>query len=460
MYEENDCNEETTPRREVVEVMTKWCKGQWLKVWYPIVAAALVSLIVDCCKPPDRRVEAEIAQLKASTEFLKLSKVKDSAIVDHLTNQVEQMKYEVAKNDLLISVARQLSGNADTQTVERIKHQLITHFTTEFRRTYLTQYEFAKEKDATTATTQLMTTAALARGGDREAYDRLKMIARSTNDMARVAKAVVSEVDYKYDQKRLISLNRSILIEAKTEKRASLDGCIFEIYAGRLVVEAIHSATDIGDPKVVGTFVRVVKYSKSLDEVFAAILGIEQLTKQRFPALGVEEVLAWWDKHSSETKYLLPDERVDRLYTDIAGEGGVFAPGSEKALKLMDGLYSILQDDKNHNCDRVAVCALQIALRQGFVKDEKKREHLRAVIKLAIDRYGSSAYKLSDWYVYNAVYLFIYDHDNFVEFVKKRSAAHLEFEKEVKDAGFFNDTFFSSPLWPLQNEEKKQGHGK
>ena len=85
----------------------------------------------------------------------------------------------------------------------------------------------------------------------------------------------------------------------------------------------------------------------------------------------------------------------------------------------------------------VAVCALQIALRRGFETDVKRRKHIRDVAKVALERYGRSEFRLSDWYVYNAVYLFIYEQDKFVDFVKKRGEEYPAFEKEVRELHFF-----------------------
>lgn len=427
----------------------KWYQTDWVKFVFSAAVSAFFAWIFTFFSPIDESVQVEIEQLKASTEYLREASQKDAIIVGHLTNQIEQMHKAREKDDLMISVVRQLSGNADTQTIERIKQQVTTYLVTELRKSYLTHDEFAKEKNASKEITRLLVSAELARGGDRESYDQLRALLGSTNETAKVAKATIREIEDKYRQKRVVSFGRNTLVDKRTNKCAPLEVCIAAIYTDKFVIEAIHSLTDIGDPKAVGVLARIVKYSKSLDEVFAAIVGIGKLTKQTFPALGIDEVLTWWERNSSDVKYLLPDERVNQLYTDIAKEGGQFSPYSEQALKLLDGLYAILQEDKTHNCDRVAVCALQIALRRGFENDVKRREYIRDVAKVALERYGRSEFRLSDWYVYNAVYLFIYEQDKFVDFVKKRGEEHPAFEKEVRESHFFKETFFDSPLWPL-----------
>ncbi|MBR3922207.1 MAG: hypothetical protein IKJ45_03785, partial [Kiritimatiellae bacterium] len=92
-------------------------------------------------------------------------------------------------------------------------------------------------------------------------------------------------------------------------------------------------------------------------------------------------------------------------------------------------------------------------LRRGFENDVKRREYFRDVVKAALERYGRSEFKLSDWYIYNAVYLFIYEQDKFVDFVKKRGEEYPAFEKEMRESHFFKETFFDSPLWPLRGEK-------
>ena len=75
------------------------------------------------------------------------------------------------------------------------------------------------------------------------------------------------------------------------------------------------------------------------------------------------------------------------------------------------------------------------------------------MVKVALERYGRSESMLSDWYVYNAVYLFIYEQDKFVDFVKKRCEEYPAFEKEMRESHFFKETLFDSPLWPLRGEK-------
>ena len=438
----------------------KWYQTDWVKFVFSAAVSALFAWIFTFFNPIDESVQVEIEQLKVSTEYLREATQKDAVIVGHLTNQIEQMQKSREKDDLMISVVRQLSGNADTQTVERIKQQVTTYLATELRKSYLTHDEFVKEKNASKEITRLLASVELARGGDRESYDKLRALLGSTNETAKVAKATIREIEDKYRQKRIVSFERVTLVDKRTNKCAPLEACIEAIYTDKFVIEAIHSLTDIGDPKAVGVLARIVKHSKSLDEVFAAIDGIGELTKQTFPALGIDEVLAWWDRNSSDVKYLLPDDRVNQLYADIVKEGGQFSPHSEQALKFLDGLYAILQEDKTHNCDRVAVCALQIALRRGFENDVKRREYIRDVVKVALERYGRSEFRLSDWYVYNAVYLFMYEQDKFVDFVKKRGEEHHAFEKEMRESHFFKETFFDSPLWPLRGKKAVDVRGK
>lgn len=358
------------------------------------------------------------------------------------------------KDRMFIDLAKRLTGQADEATVAQIEEKVVTFLFDEVRKTYLPRNEFETVRESFAQNHSdmddvkfVMTLASLARSGDRVAYDQLVRFSQNTNALAGLAAANVQEVNVSYEKKRHNILGREILTDGR--RTVPVEVAMSAVYLGTNTVGAINSLTASGDLKVVGTLVFAANRAERLDEVFAAVEGVEKLTKVKFPALGVAELNAWWKPNSSDKRYLLPYDRLNQLIARVGRKQGEFSVRSELAWEMMRGMYQILLEERAQGSEAVATGLLNSGLRQGFIDDAKKREELQKMLKLAIERYEASPFRRNDWYVLKTAYLFLYEHEKFSPFVMKAAAEHPSYEQEVKDSHLFNDTLFASPLWPL-----------
>lgn len=102
----------------------KWFQTDWSKFVFSAAVSAFFAWIFTFFNPIDESVQVEIEQLKASTEYLREATQKDAVIVGHLTNQIEQMQKSREKDDLMISVVRQLSGMPIRRLLRELSNRL------------------------------------------------------------------------------------------------------------------------------------------------------------------------------------------------------------------------------------------------------------------------------------------------------------------------------------------------
>ena len=148
-----------------------------------------------------------------------------------------------------------------------------------------------------------------------------------------------------------------------------------------------------------------------------------------------------------------PDARYRQLLCDVgkATDGGHVPITSETCWDLMLKMDKILRDDKTLKAPHVASALLQLALRQGYPADEKRRMALKDITLNAMLYYEACPYKIQDEYsVYKAMTLLLYDSDKFAGFVVSQACSNSRFEQQMKDSRFLKESFFDSDFWPLK----------
>ena len=152
-----------------------------------------------------------------------------------------------------------------------------------------------------------------------------------------------------------------------------------------------------------------------------------------------------------------PDARYRQLLCEIGreSEGGHVLVASERGWKILRKMHEILQDDRTLRAPYVAEALLQMALRQGNVQDEIKRDELKEMTLHAMSYYENSRYNIGrGGGVYKALVLLLYDTEKFGDFVLRQVNENPAFEKELKDSRFLKDSFFASDLWPLNKKRR------
>ena len=295
---------------------------------------------------------------------------------------------------------------------------------------------------------------ASARSGNRNDYNSLVVLSGGTNRLSRIAAATVEEIKNSYEQRKmtLSAIRTTLTYKNDTTKTVPEDVMILIVHLDSIgqCDGAINSLADKGDKKYTATLIYAIEHSKHLDFVYAAIRGVEKLTGESFPALGIDETLEWWEKNKSDEKYhclfehyqdcsLLPNETPDGFAWRKAG--------------LLLGWIKEMP--------RQYYSASQIPPMALFAKvDHEKAKGKKEILEFVLDYWASESPLPDNWYVYKTMYLTFYDPGKIIDFVNQRLETHPQFEDELKHwQSVFMPEFFALPSinWPSKKNMDQCG---
>lgn len=284
---------------------------------------------------------------------------------------------------------------------------------------------------------------AAARGGDRTAYDGLRMLAAGDGGTAQVAKQGIDEIGRAYETRKRLATGGPADPPAG-DPATPVEEDMMQVYAdGEGCEGALWRLAGLGQAEYTATFVRAVAKSKRLDCVYAGILGIEKATGQTFPALGIDEVLAWWKERQDDGRYHHGFESVC---------GAVRKPGETdesfrwRRARLMkewiDG------EPGRYWCAR-QLFELLYSLQDGGSANR------RIMLQQVLDYLGTEQPLGNAWHVAKTMYLFAYNQLELPGFVNARLAEDPSFENELRqyENQVFPGTFFQPGQinWPSQS---------
>ena len=145
------------------------------------------------------------------------------------------------------------------------------------------------------------------------------------------------------------------------------------------------------------------------------------------------------------------DARYNKLLCEIGAEmnGRMLPVRSELSWRLMRETYKILKDDYSFSSPYIASALLQTALRQGYPSDESKFKELKDMVLFALSYYEKGTLQKGIYLsVYKTIATLMFDTENFPRFLRQELKNNPELKKQLRDGGFVNDSFFSSPFWP------------
>ena len=295
------------------------------------------------------------------------------------------------------------------------------------------------------AVINLYETCASARAGDRKDYELLVTLASGTNRIAHIASSTVDGIKKSYEQiKNTLGKNRVVLVDVHDVKKLiSEDVMIFAVHEDSIgrCDGAINSLADKNNQKFVATLIFAVRHSKHLDFVYVAIRGIEKLTGQTFPALGIQESLNWWNTNKSNELYHCAFERYIEAQM-LPGESP-----DDYGWRKAEYLDEWIRGMPNQYFAASRIPPLILFAKVDTEKEVKRKE----MLDFAFEYWGKESLRANDWYVFRTIYLARYDTGEIIDFINQRLKEHPEFEDELKQWQFvFNPEFFelAGINWP------------
>lgn len=281
-----------------------------------------------------------------------------------------------------------------------------------------------------------------ARSGYRDAYDKLRELAKGEGREAHVATLGLEEIVRAYEQRKSMPvLVRRSLYDTRTGSRDIPEDVIIQIAFADNIGScdgAINMLAELKDPRYVAALMHVVIHSGHLDFVYDAIRGIEPLTGEAFPALGITEAMSWWEANKENDEYRCEFERF--LELEHAPDEDEVTFKWRQATLLAEWISKM----PNQVLSAKILAGILVAIPGDNETSPKKKE----LFELALDKWSSATPLDVLWYVYKTVYFALYDQEALTGFVNDRSAEHPEFKEELQP--FFPSGFFEFPLfhWP------------
>lgn len=341
-----------------------------------------------------------------------------------------------------------------SNTENRIKRgftQYMENQVGEFKRNVDNLESRIKDADAII---NLYETCASARAGNRNDYESLLVLANGTNRIAHIASSTINEIGKSYEQiKHTWGKNYVVLVNARNkEKPISEDLMIFAVHEDSIgrCDGAINSLADKNNKKYVATLIFAVRHSKHLDFVYAAIRGIEKLSGQTFPALGIQESLNWWNTNKTNELYHCAFERyieAQRLPNESAGD---------YVWRRAEYLDNWIREMPNQYYAASKIPSIILFAEVNVEKARKCKE----MLDFALEYWEKENPKENIWYVFKTIYLARYDAGKIIDFVNQRLKEHPEFEKELKEwQSAFHPVFFelTEINWPSKVTSKAEG---
>lgn len=153
-----------------------------------------------------------------------------------------------------------------------------------------------------------------ARGGSRQAFDEISILATNKTDAGEIAAKVIREIEASYEDRKerdrlgfIGGIRHTVLYNGSNGKR----GLISLAEASMLVMAhnrdheegSINRLADSGQKEFVDILMRSVAESDRLNTIYAALRGVEKLTGVSFPALGIDEANKWWELNKDNSEY-------------------------------------------------------------------------------------------------------------------------------------------------------------
>ncbi len=292
---------------------------------------------------------------------------------------------------------------------------------------------------------------AAARAGDRIAYDALRRLVTGDDRIAHIAQQGVDEINKTYEIRKRSRIGRPVPGQYPSGDSAiSAEEDMLQVYAdAESCEEALCRLADLDQPKYATVFVRAVAQSKYLDCVYAGILGVEKVSGKTFPALGIDEVLAWWEESQHDGKYHHGFEKVCEAARKPDEPEESFRWRQATLMKeWMDG------EPGQYWCARRLFDLLY------SLKDEGSANR-RIMMQQVLDYWGTEQPSGNAWHVAKAMYLFVYNQLELTGFVNARLAADPSFENELRrlENQVFPSSFFQTGAiqWPSKSTERRRG---
>ena len=285
---------------------------------------------------------------------------------------------------------------------------------------------------------------AAARAGDRTAYDALRALAAGDGGTAQIAKPGIDEIGRMYETRKRLGIGGGPAGSPAGGAATPAEEDMMQVYAdGESCEESLWRLGGLGQAEYTATFVRAVARSKRLDCVYAGILGIEKATGQTFPALGVDEVLAWWKERQDDGRYHHGFEKVCEAAPKPGEPDESFQWRRARLMKeWIDG------GPGRYWCAR-QLFELLYSLKDGGSANR------RIMMQQVLDYLGTEQPPGNAWHVAKAMYLFVYNQLELPGFVNARLAEDPGFENELRqyENQVFPGTFFQpGPIsWPSQS---------
>ena len=372
-------------------------------------------------------------------------------IEERITEKYVSAEVQKKLNDFTGTRVSEMISTSVSNTEDRIKRgftQYMEDQVEEFKRNIGNLEDRIKDADTIIS---LYETCASARAGNREDYESLVALSSGTNRIAHIASSTVNEIKKSYEQiNNTWGKNRVVLVNVHDERKSiSEDVMIFAVHADSIgrCDGAINSLADKQNKKYVATLIHAIKHSKHLDFVFAAIRGVEKLTEQKFPVLGIAESLNWWNKNKSNELYYCAFERY------IGAQKVPSESADDYAWRKAEYLDKWIREMPNQYYAASLITPMIFFAKLDAKNESKRKETLDFVLEY----WNKENPKDNNWYVFKTIYLARYDTGKVIDFVNQRLKEHPEFEHELRHWKFaFNPVFFelAEINWPSKSRSK------
>lgn len=299
---------------------------------------------------------------------------------------------------------------------------------------------------------------AAARTGDRIAYDVLRTRAKGNDRSAHLAHLGVEGINRSYNERKITVGRATIRLQnLKTGEKGVLipsEEAMRYIYDDNIGVceGALNSLVDRAKLQYVATLVHVVMNSRDLDCVYAGIRGLEKLLDKQFPALGIDEVIAWWDEHKEDEVY---HDEFEKVCGALQQHNE-----SDEAFKWRQVILWEEWLDEEPGRYWAAEHLMNLLLNFKEEGSGKRQEMMEHVLK-----YWECEHPLSDtWYIGKAMYLWRYGSEKEItDFVNARLVEHPGFETELRrfEDVYFPRQFFQKGTinWPSKSSVRLEDDG-
>ena len=294
---------------------------------------------------------------------------------------------------------------------------------------------------------ELVKTLLSATSGRRRDYDNLRSIAKGTNELAQIARDSLAQLNETYEnRKRLMSDFNRLTLDYKVNGKKQTphsDLIVAIIHQDRAhnCEGAINDLSARNKKCHVPTLIFAMRNTKFLNCLFAAIRGIEKITGEQFPALGVEEVESWWRKHSSDPSYRSIHEEI------ITATAKANESESEFCKRVITLLEEDIMSDQSHSRSAHHEINLLIHL----LKDKSELQYCKEPFERSIKVCEKDDALRDLAFAYKAIYIYHYQRTEFADYINKRLKEHPAFETELKQLDYFNNEIFSDHKtfnWP------------